>query len=73
MSRIIRFAFDAVLISTAVAGIRKSAGVEFKLSKVENETLRTVCVKYLGIGDYILETAAVRLPKWTGVFDKKRW
>lgn len=74
MSKLIHYAFDAVLISAVLAGAKRTAGLgtwaypEWKLQKIENETLKGVLANYLYLGDWVLDFSISQLrkmPEWT--------
>jgi hypothetical protein len=67
MSKILRFALDAVLVSTVLAGARRAAGLEVNTRKIENKTLKDAIDGYLWIGDYALDftiSGLKRFPDW---------
>ncbi|KAJ3351460.1 hypothetical protein GGF32_004281 [Allomyces javanicus] len=55
MSKVIRFAFDAVLVSTVVAGIRRSSGITLATDKIDNEQVRYVAERYLEAGEWVMD------------------
>ncbi|TPX57193.1 hypothetical protein SpCBS45565_g08258 [Spizellomyces sp. 'palustris'] len=68
MARLLHYAFEAVLLSTAFSGARRAAGVDFNYQRIENETLRSVVGQYLRIGDWVIDTSADQLKKTPDYF-----
>ncbi|KAI8909478.1 hypothetical protein PhCBS80983_g06058 [Powellomyces hirtus] len=68
MGRLLHYAFEAALLSTAFSGAKRAAGVEFDARKIENETARTVLFQYFRIGDWVIDTSASQLRKHTDYF-----
>ena len=67
MSKLIRFAVDAVLLSTVIAGARRAGGLDLQTKKIENKTVKDAVEGYLWIGDYALDltiSGLKRLPEW---------
>jgi hypothetical protein len=73
MSRmLVRLTVDAVLVSTVLAGIRRSGNLEFKTKTIENETLRLCVEKFLSVGDYVLDTSISQLQTYKTYVEKKK-
>ncbi|KAL1922570.1 uncharacterized protein VTP21DRAFT_10109 [Calcarisporiella thermophila] len=49
--RIVHYAVDALLISTALAGIKRSTGLTAATSKIENKDVRSAVESYLNAGE----------------------
>ncbi|KAI8969013.1 hypothetical protein BDF20DRAFT_916427 [Mycotypha africana] len=61
MSKLFHYAFDAVLITALLAGIKKSTGLQPATSKIENKTVRNYVEKYLNFGEWMFDMGAVYL------------
>jgi len=72
LGRLTHYAFDAVLISAFLAGMKRSTGLTFKKTTLtENPEVGTWIDKYLGLGEWVLD-ASVGLAGSSGWFEKKR-
>ncbi|KAI8823607.1 uncharacterized protein EV422DRAFT_565543 [Fimicolochytrium jonesii] len=64
MGRLLHYAFELVLVSTAFSGARRVAGVDLDRKKlIENETASTVLNQYLKVGDAVIDYSAAYLKK----------
>ncbi|KAI9332414.1 hypothetical protein BD770DRAFT_333297 [Pilaira anomala] len=59
MNKLLHYTFDAILISTVLAGIKRSTGIEPATSKIESTTIRGYVDKYLGFGEWIFDMSVV--------------
>ncbi|KAI0364459.1 DUF1748-domain-containing protein [Pilatotrama ljubarskyi] len=55
LGRLIHYGVDAVLLSTLLAGVRRSSGFTLETEKITDPTLRSVADKYLGFGESIFD------------------
>ncbi|EMD33965.1 hypothetical protein CERSUDRAFT_86733 [Gelatoporia subvermispora B] len=55
LGRVFHYAVDAVLISTVVAGVRRSSGFTPQTELITDDTMRSVAERYLGVGETILD------------------
>ncbi|PFH45253.1 hypothetical protein AMATHDRAFT_161424 [Amanita thiersii Skay4041] len=55
LGRVAHYALDAVLLSTVVAGIRRSSGFVPDTSMISDETVRSVTEKFLGAGETVFD------------------
>lgn len=55
IGRLVHYAVDAVLLSTVVAGVRRSSGFSPKLDTIQDPTMRSVADNYFGIGERIFD------------------
>lgn len=58
LSKLFHYSVDAVLISAVFAGVRRSTGLTFNSNQVENSDIRGLLVRYLGVGEWVLDTSA---------------
>lgn len=72
MSSFLRFAGEAVLVSTVIAGATRTAGLQIQTSKIENDPLRMMVKGYFQLGEYCLDTVIVQLEKYPDYFAKKK-
>ncbi|KNE73047.1 hypothetical protein AMAG_20689 [Allomyces macrogynus ATCC 38327] len=74
MSRLLSFAFDAVLVSTVFAGIRRSAGISppgLATDQVQNEGLKFVLDKYFESGEWVMDRSVELLQRFPTAFERK--
>ncbi|KAF9007656.1 DUF1748-domain-containing protein [Cyathus striatus] len=53
LGRLFHYAFDAVLLSTVVAGVRRSSGFTPDTSAIPDENARAVAERFLGFGESV--------------------
>lgn len=59
------YAIDAALLSTVVAGVRRSSGFSPNASGISDPTVRSVAQSFLGIGETVfdvIQASAVNSP-----------
>lgn len=57
LGRIFRYAVDAMMVSTVLAGIKHTSGLTPDVARINEPTVRHVAEKYLEAGDFCFETA----------------
>jgi len=57
LGRLVHYTVDAVLLSTVVAGIRRSSGFSPEMTMIPNDTLRYYAERYFAIGETIFDVA----------------
>jgi len=65
LARLVHYTIDAVLLSTVVAGVRRSSGFTPDASAIPDPTVRSVAEKFLGVGETIfdmIQATAVNSP-----------
>ncbi|KAF8072099.1 hypothetical protein FPV67DRAFT_1411191 [Lyophyllum atratum] len=55
LGRLVHYAVDAALLSTVVAGVRRSSGFSPNASAIPDPTLRSVTESFLGVGETIFD------------------
>ncbi|KAH9892186.1 hypothetical protein F4778DRAFT_751156 [Xylariomycetidae sp. FL2044] len=57
LGRLTHYAFDAVLISTIIAGMRRSTGLTFQKDRIggENKEMNKWVEKYLNVGEWVMD------------------
>ncbi|CAL1716599.1 unnamed protein product [Somion occarium] len=55
LGRLFHYAADAVLLSTVLAGVKRSSGFVPATNNIGDDTMRSVAEKYLGIGETIFD------------------
>ncbi|GLB40587.1 putative fungal protein of unknown function (DUF1748) [Lyophyllum shimeji] len=55
LGRLMHYAVDAALVSTVVAGVRRSSGFAPDASAISDPTLRGVTERFLGVGETIFD------------------
>ncbi|EPY52063.1 DUF1748 family protein [Schizosaccharomyces cryophilus OY26] len=58
LSRLFHYGVDLALVSTCIAGIRRSSGVSFDVEKVHNEDVKLAVEKYLGFGEWAFDQSS---------------
>ncbi|ESA41915.1 uncharacterized protein NCU06076 [Neurospora crassa OR74A] len=73
LGRLSHYAFDAVLLSAFLAGMKRSTGLTFKTDKVagENKEVGKWVDKYLGVGEWVMDQS-VAIAGSSGWFDRTR-
>ncbi|KAF4594456.1 hypothetical protein GQ602_000069 [Ophiocordyceps camponoti-floridani] len=73
VGRLTHYAIDAVLISTVLAGMKRSTGLTFRTEKVsgENREVSKWLDKYLGVGEWVMDQS-VAIAGSSGYFERKR-
>ncbi|KAG5362891.1 hypothetical protein CJU89_2029 [Yarrowia sp. B02] len=61
LGRLFHFSFDLVLVSTVLAGIKRSTGLTIKTGDFENKDTRSYIERYLDVGD--IAHANIRMNK----------
>ncbi|KAG5646104.1 hypothetical protein DXG03_004343 [Asterophora parasitica] len=65
LGRLVHYAVDAALLSTVVAGVRRSSGFSPDASAIPDPTIRSVTESFLGVGETIfdmIQATAVNSP-----------
>ncbi|KAG8845474.1 hypothetical protein FRB96_002492 [Tulasnella sp. 330] len=57
LGRLTHYAVDAVLLSTVLAGIKRSSGFEVNTASISDDSFRSIADKYLGVGESIFDFA----------------
>jgi len=55
LGRLVHYTVDAVLLSTVVAGVRRSSGFSPDASAIADPTIRSVAEKFLGVGETVFD------------------
>lgn len=86
LGRLFHLSIDAVLVSTVLAGISRSSGLQYsslipgrstnffrrvKTDSVENKNVRSAVTKYLNIGEWVMDQS-VAFMSTTSYFERKR-
>ncbi|CEN61346.1 hypothetical protein BJX68DRAFT_237222 [Aspergillus pseudodeflectus] len=72
--RITHIAFDAVLISAFLAGVKRSTGLTPSLSAdkiTDSKDIKNWINKYLGVGEWVMDQSIAVLSS-TSYFERKR-
>ncbi|KAF4820023.1 hypotheticall protein [Colletotrichum siamense] len=71
--RLTHYAFDAVLISAFLAGMKRSTGLTFKTDRAagENKDMSKWIDKYLGVGEWVMDQS-VAIAGSSGWFERTR-
>jgi len=55
LGRLVHYTVDAVLLSTVVAGVRRSSGFSPDATAIPDPTLRSIAEKFLGVGETVFD------------------
>ncbi|KAI0326481.1 DUF1748-domain-containing protein [Cubamyces sp. BRFM 1775] len=55
LGRLFHIAGDVVLVSTVLAGVKRSSGFAVDTEKISDPTIRGVADKFLGVGETIFD------------------
>ncbi|TEB34460.1 DUF1748-domain-containing protein [Coprinellus micaceus] len=55
IGRLVHYAVDAALLSTVIAGVRRSSGFSPDTSAITDPTMRGVADKFLGVGETVFD------------------
>ncbi|KAL1297899.1 hypothetical protein AAFC00_006416 [Neodothiora populina] len=70
--RLTHYAFDAVLVSAFLAGVKRSTGLTINENKItENETAKSWIARYLAVGEIVMDQS-VAIMSSSGFFERKR-
>ncbi|KAG5958264.1 hypothetical protein E4U58_005433 [Claviceps cyperi] len=73
VGRLTHYAFDAVLISAFLAGMKRSTGLTFRTDQVagENKEASKWMEKYLSVGEWVMDQS-VAIAGSSGFFERRR-
>ncbi|KAM0344110.1 hypothetical protein ACHAPU_007831 [Fusarium lateritium] len=73
VGRLTHYAFDAVLFSAFLAGMKRSTGLTFKKEKVagDNKEYTSWIDRYLGVGEWVMDQS-VAIAGSSGYFERTR-
>jgi len=73
LGRLTHYAFDAVLLSAFLAGMKRSTGLTFKKDKITggNNEISTWVDKYLGLGEWVMDQS-IAVASSSGWFERTR-
>ncbi|KAL5504079.1 hypothetical protein ACEPAH_8152 [Sanghuangporus vaninii] len=55
LGRLVHYTFDAVLLSTVLAGVRRSSGFSPDSSSIGDPTIRSLADRFLGFGETVFD------------------
>ncbi|KAF5341811.1 hypothetical protein D9611_001748 [Ephemerocybe angulata] len=55
IGKLVHYAVDAALLSTVLAGVRRSSGFSPDTSGISDPTIRGVADKFLGVGETVFD------------------
>jgi len=55
LGRLVHYTVDAVLVSTVLAGVKRSSGFSPDASKISDPTARSIAEKFLGVGETVFD------------------
>ncbi|CEJ88578.1 Putative DUF1748-domain-containing protein [[Torrubiella] hemipterigena] len=72
LGRLTHYAFDAVLISTVLAGMKRSSGLQFKTENIggDNKEVKKWVDKYLHVGEWVMDYS-VAIAGSSSFFERK--
>ncbi|GAA5955473.1 hypothetical protein JCM21900_002060 [Sporobolomyces salmonicolor] len=69
--KLAHLAFDALLISAFLAGIKRSTGLSPALSRLGNKDLRQLATTYLELGEWVMDLSIVVMGR-SSSFERRR-
>ncbi|EOQ99687.1 hypothetical protein E3P92_01329 [Wallemia ichthyophaga] len=63
LAKLTHYAFDAVLISIVLAGVKRSTGLTLALKRVKNKDARGIIKSWLNIGEYCFDAAVIMMQR----------
>ncbi|KAI9567310.1 hypothetical protein HD554DRAFT_2024032 [Boletus coccyginus] len=57
LGRFVHYAADAILVSTVIAGIRRSSGFTIETNRISDPTIRSLAERFLGVGETVFDMA----------------
>ncbi|KAG9315085.1 DUF1748-domain-containing protein [Chiua virens] len=57
LGRVVHYAADAILVSTVIAGIRRSSGFAVETNRISDPTVRSLAERFLGVGETVFDMA----------------
>ncbi|KAF8876734.1 hypothetical protein BD779DRAFT_1449117 [Infundibulicybe gibba] len=55
LARLLHYTVDAVLLSTVVAGVRRTSGFSPDSSSISDPTVRSIADKFFGVGETVFD------------------
>jgi hypothetical protein len=55
LGRLAHYAFDAILLSTVAAGVKRTTGFVPDTESISNPTIRSFTERYLGLGETVFD------------------
>jgi len=55
MGRLVHYAADALMVSTIIAGVKRSSGVTIDTTRVSEPNMRNALQYYLAAGEYVFD------------------
>jgi len=72
LGRLTHYAFDAVLLSAFLAGIKRSTGLTIKTSSIgEGKEIQSWVDRYLGVGEWVMDQSVAVMGS-SGWFERRR-
>jgi len=72
LGRLTHYAFDAILISAFLAGVKRSTGLTFKSEKIaDSKELKNWVDKYLGVGEWVMDQSVAMMGS-SSWFERRR-
>ncbi|KAK9472548.1 DUF1748-domain-containing protein [Dipodascopsis tothii] len=71
LGKIVHYGVDLMLVSAVLAGVKRSTGLQFKADSIESTDVRTAVVRYLDVGEWLLDTGVAFMSTST-YFERKR-
>ncbi|PHH52054.1 Uncharacterized protein YIL156W-B [Ceratocystis fimbriata CBS 114723] len=73
LGKLTHYAFDAVMISAVLAGMRRSTGLTFRSDKIsgDNKDLNGWVDRYLGVGEWVMDQS-VAIAGASSWFERRR-
>ncbi|EIM21988.1 hypothetical protein E3Q22_01416 [Wallemia mellicola] len=63
LGKLTHYAFDAVLISIALAGVKRSTGLTLAINRMANKDARKIIKSWLDLGEYCFDGAVILMQR----------
>jgi len=70
VGKVVHYSFDAILISTIVAGIRRSTGLTLRPNAVDSPDMQSYVRRYLEVGEWVLDSSS-NIMAASGYFERR--
>ncbi|KAI9276920.1 hypothetical protein BDA99DRAFT_554865 [Phascolomyces articulosus] len=70
-SKLLHVTVDAVLVSTLLAGVKRTTGLQPAIHKIQNKEIRGYLESYLNVGEYVLDSAILIMNN-SSYFERKQ-
>ncbi|KAG2228219.1 hypothetical protein INT45_011011 [Circinella minor] len=70
-NKLLHVTVDAILVSTFLAGVKRTTGLQPAINKIQNKEIRGYLESYLNFGEYVLDSAILIMNN-SSYFERKQ-